>query len=437
MLLSSPANLRVLIIGGGPAGSACAIRLRQHGIGVEIAEKSTFPRPKVCGCCLGGAGLAALEQLGQLEWVADAGVAVRRWVGSFDGRRVEIGLPRGRIISRELLDAQLLQTARSLGAVVHQPCMATVLQQNGDGVAVELQWHRRGRTAAPPSERRLAGRATPTRPAERDPLAERDSLAESYPLAEACQQDEPSESTRTYAAAVVAAGLNAGSLGDELPWLQTPHGPFGVGLTLPADRVVLRDAASSQPGTIYMGCDADGYVGLVVLPDGRVDIAAALNRPSRLNRTPRTGRRGPQHSHGKPGDRVAAILRRSSLAEVSIGPRDGAAATPPLRRRRLAGRGRLIAIGDAAGYIEPFTGEGMAWAMLSGIAAADLIAETKACNSLGETWQRRASRLLESRRRRCRWMTTALRSSLIRHTAGAMLSRFPSLAQPLVVGLDR
>jgi flavin-dependent dehydrogenase len=38
----------VLIIGGGPAGSACAWRLRQAGLDVIVADASTFPRDKVC-----------------------------------------------------------------------------------------------------------------------------------------------------------------------------------------------------------------------------------------------------------------------------------------------------------------------------------------------------------------------------------------------------
>ena len=383
MSLSHPEKSEVLIIGGGPAGAACAIRLRQHGIGVQIAEKAAFPRSKVCGCCLGGAGLGALEQLGLSEWAADVGIPVGRWVGAFDGRRVEVTLPRGRVISRELLDTQLLQTARTLGAVVDQPCVAEARQQNESGVPVELHWQRNAISVV-----------------------------------------------HSYAVAVIASGLNAGSHGRQLPWLQTPHGPYGAGLTLPPERVVLNDAASSQPGTIYMACEDKGYVGLVVLPDGRVDVAAALYR------LPQSRPRRRQYPRVQPAAQVAAILRRSSLADLDILPQDGLTATPLLRRRRLAGRGRMIAIGDAAGYVEPFTGEGMTWGMLSGIAAADLIAATDSWNSLGEKWQRQESRLLENRRRKCRWMTTALRSSLVRRTAGATLSRFPALAKPLVAGLD-
>lgn len=38
----------VIIVGGGPAGSSCAWRLRQHGVDCLILDKETFPRLKLC-----------------------------------------------------------------------------------------------------------------------------------------------------------------------------------------------------------------------------------------------------------------------------------------------------------------------------------------------------------------------------------------------------
>lgn len=38
----------VLIIGGGPAGSACARRLKQHNVDFLLLDKEEFPRPKTC-----------------------------------------------------------------------------------------------------------------------------------------------------------------------------------------------------------------------------------------------------------------------------------------------------------------------------------------------------------------------------------------------------
>jgi menaquinone-9 beta-reductase len=37
-----------LVVGGGPAGSSCAWKLRQHGMAVTVMDKAPFPRNKVC-----------------------------------------------------------------------------------------------------------------------------------------------------------------------------------------------------------------------------------------------------------------------------------------------------------------------------------------------------------------------------------------------------
>src|SRR5665647_1211383 len=51
----------VLIVGGGPAGSSCAWRLRKQGLDVVIMDKSQFPRDKVCAGWVTPAVLDALR----------------------------------------------------------------------------------------------------------------------------------------------------------------------------------------------------------------------------------------------------------------------------------------------------------------------------------------------------------------------------------------
>lgn len=51
----------VLIIGGGPAGSSCAWKLREQGMDVLLMDKATFPRDKVCAGWITPAVLQALE----------------------------------------------------------------------------------------------------------------------------------------------------------------------------------------------------------------------------------------------------------------------------------------------------------------------------------------------------------------------------------------
>jgi flavin-dependent dehydrogenase len=51
----------VLIVGGGPAGSSCAWKLRNSGLAVTILDRETFPRDKVCGGWITPAVLQELE----------------------------------------------------------------------------------------------------------------------------------------------------------------------------------------------------------------------------------------------------------------------------------------------------------------------------------------------------------------------------------------
>lgn len=363
--------LPVLVIGGGVSGSACALRLRSHGIDVHLAEKSVFPRAKVCGCCLGGIGLHCLDQLLLRDWALQNGVATSRWSGSLGGQRIELPLPQGVAISRELLDTRMLQSAAEAGANLLTPALARVDKHDSNSVTATVKFN--GLTS---------------------------------------RQYE-------YSVVVIASGLNASGSQRLLPWREKPNGPFGAAFfarseTLPA-------------GTIHMACDDDGYVGLVRLEDDRIDIAAALA----------TGNKAA--GSGSAVYRIDRILSRSQLCDWSYHDPTPLMSTPPLRRLRKPGTGRVIAIGDAAGYVEPFTGEGMTWGMMSAIAAADLIAGHSHgdLSLLGDAWCRQHASLLRTKRFACRAVTSLLRSSLARRAVAATISQWPSLAAPLIQHLNR
>jgi flavin-dependent dehydrogenase len=134
-----------LILGGGPAGSAAALLLARAGWSVVLLERQRFPRRKVCGEYLSGTNRPLFAALGLLDFFDhSAGPEVTR-VGLFArGGEVHAELPKprhgwGRALSRDRLDAFLLDRAAAAGAHVVQPNVAELLQRDGD------QWVCRGR----------------------------------------------------------------------------------------------------------------------------------------------------------------------------------------------------------------------------------------------------------------------------------------------------
>ena len=117
-------------------------------------------------------------------------------------------------------------------------------------------------------------------------------------------------------------------------------------------------------GEIHMHAGPGGYVGLVRLPDGRIHVAAAIS--------PAAARRA-----GSPAAVMAQILGASGRpAPVDLPRLHG---TPYLSRHRNAlGAHRVLAIGDACSYVEPFTGEGIAWALKSAEAVVALLPPAEA-----------------------------------------------------------
>ena len=64
-----PSSCDVLVVGAGPAGSACAQLLAHKGMHVLLADQHAFPRDKVCGDGLIPDAHHALRRLGVYDEV--------------------------------------------------------------------------------------------------------------------------------------------------------------------------------------------------------------------------------------------------------------------------------------------------------------------------------------------------------------------------------
>ena len=96
-------------------------------------------------------------------------------------------------------------------------------------------------------------------------------------------------------------------------------------------------------------------------------------------------------------------------------------------------------MGDAAGYVEPFTGEGIAWALASAVALAPFVrraAEGWTPDLIGR-WRRRLDSLLGGRRRSCWLLTRVLRRPALVAALVRLLAVIPALSRPVVARLNR
>jgi menaquinone-9 beta-reductase len=361
----------VITVGAGPAGSSAARLLARAGRSVLLVDKSSFPRYKVCGSCLNGRVLSALETVGLGALVEEAGgVALDGLRLAVAGAEVALTLPGGAALGRERFDALLVRAAIQAGAEFLPRTRARLGVPTGGFRPVAL--HHGGDT----------------------------------------------ESAR--ARLVLAAdGLGAGLL-PRTPAMTVPASRIGAGLIV--------DEAPSfyRAGCIHMACGWAGYVGLVRLEDGRLDVAAAFD-PSALRHL------------GGPARAATGIIAEVGWpvpAGLAAGPWRG---TPALTSRpERIGAERLFVLGDAAGYVEPFTGEGIAWALISARALCPLALRAverwdPGFPALWATLHRRAL----GPRRLCHMTARLLRSPLLTGVLVRLLAQAPGLAGPIVQALNR
>src|SRR5262249_31408112 len=193
-----------------------------------------------------------------------------------------------------------------------------------------------------------------------------------------------------------------------------------------AGAVVSRAPAFYERGTIHMACGDDGYVGLVRLEDGRLDVATALERFA-------------VQDAGGPSRLAAEILQSVGWPAIAEMEKETWRGPPGLPRRasRVAGE-RLFVVGDSAGYVEPFTGEGIAWALDAGVALTSLAVEAARewTPRLAARWTSIFRRTVGDRRA-CRAAARLLRHPRLTRGVIALVDRFPVLGLPIIRRLNR
>lgn len=365
-----------VVVGAGPAGAVAARELARRGADVLLVDKATFPRAKVCGCCLNGAALEALAAVGLGDLPKACGAVPLRSVRLAAGRSTaEVRLPGGVSLSREAFDLALVQEAVAAGVTFWPGLWAKVEER--------------------PARSRADHRSVVLR-----------------------QGGEPFE----VAARVViaASGLAGGEPAEPRPPLRSR---LGAGTIVPEPLA----PAFFAPGTIYMATDASGYVGLVRLEDRRLDVAAAFD-PDFVR------------ACGGLGAAAVRVLSQTNWPAIRGLERLPWKGTPALTRRPAAVAGpRQFAVGDAAGYVEPFTGEGMAWAIASAVTLAPIAhrAALQWNDSLVGEWERAHNRAIGRRQGVCRVAARVLRSPLLTRLVVRTVTLLPGLSRPVVAFLNR
>ena len=131
---SFPASCDVLVVGAGPAGSACAQLLARASLQTVLVDAQAFPRDKVCGDGLIPDAHTALQRLGVHDEVMAHAQRVRH-VACIGPRGGRIDVPgRLAVLPRRQLDDIICRAAQRAGAAFHAPVRFEAPLVEGDRV---------------------------------------------------------------------------------------------------------------------------------------------------------------------------------------------------------------------------------------------------------------------------------------------------------------
>ncbi len=326
----------VIVVGAGPGGSATAYHLARHGMRVLLLEKTEFPREKVCGDGLTPRAVKQLIKLGidtspEAGWLPNRGLRV---IGG--GVRLELDWPElasfpnyGLVRTRLDFDDLLAKQAVSAGAVL----------RTGVNVTGPVQDHT-GRTIGVRAEIRDSGPAVFHAPL----VVAADGVSGRFPLALglAKREDRPiGVAVRRYYRSPLKHDDNYLE-----SWLELRSKESGDNL-LP------------------------GYGWIFGLGDGRVNVGLGV-----LNSSAAFGKTNYRRLLTEWLANTPADWGMTDEANAD-GPILGAALPMGFNRVPHYTKGVLL-VGDSGGMVNPFNGEGIAYAMESGELAAEIAVQALA-----------------------------------------------------------
>lgn len=352
----------VIIVGGGPAGAGAAIHLAAAGARVLVAEQKKFPRAKLCGEFISPECLEHFARLGVLERMARAGGSQvsetvfyapsgrglsvpSKWFGG--GAQAALGL------SRAEMDNNLLARAREAGAsVVEDAALAGVVVEGGSvrGVRLKVEGACESEYRAPVTIDATGRQRVVTRRAERELSRNRNGGARAEAIEDEVVEGRGDE---------VSEGRGNGSSREtDARNVDEPKARARL-VAFKAHLEGARGAARACEIYFYPG----GYGGLSPVEGGASNLCFIARARDVRER-------------GSDAERVMReVLMRNRRAAHTL--EDARASTRWLGvsiesfgRHEPAPFGGLLAVGDAAAFIDPFTGSGMLMALESGELAA-------------------------------------------------------------------